>query len=160
MTEIKFLTLNKVLTINKYIEIRAKKGEEIQYKKRFVRLDKRKNLKYMIKCAREYYSKTDEIILTAAYYLKNIIILQSLEDANHRTAISATRFFLDSNGYETKKVDTECYLAFKNRLLMYRHKEYYTNDYLDIKVLEFEDNTVDNDVFNYCLKFLKDNILR
>jgi prophage maintenance system killer protein len=51
--------------------------------------------------------------------LKNIIILQSLEDANHRTAITATKIFLDSNGYITKEVKAECYLSFKKDLFIY-----------------------------------------
>lgn len=160
MSEIKFLTLNKILTINKYIEIRAKKDGQIKYEHRFVRIDIRKNLDYLVDCAKEYYLKTEDILLTAAYYLKNIIILQSLEDANHRTAITAAKIFLESNGYNTKEVETECYLAFKNDLFMYRDKEYYTYDSLDTDVLKFEDNTIENYVFNFCLEFIKNKILR
>ncbi|MCD4846019.1 MAG: hypothetical protein K8R25_16190 [Methanosarcinales archaeon] len=160
MTEIKFLTLMKILTINKYIEIIAKKDEQIKYENRFVRINMRKNLNYLVECAKEYYFKTEDIILTATYYLKNIIILQSLADANHRTAIAATKIFLDSNGYITKEVKTECYLFFKNDLFMYRYKEYYTYDSLDTNVLKFEDNTIDNYVFNFCLNFIKNKILR
>lgn len=120
----------------------------------------RKNLNYIIESANEFYLKTEDIILMATYYLKNIIILQSLEDANHRTAITATNIFLDSNGYITKEVEAKCYLFFKNDLFMYRHKEYYTYDSLDTNVLKFEDNTIDNDVFNFCLNFIKNKILR
>lgn len=43
---------------------------------------------------------------------------------------------------------------------MYRHKEYYTYDSLDTNVLKFEDNTKDNGVFNFCLNFIKNKILR
>jgi len=160
MTEIKFLTSDEISKTNKRIEIRAQKDEKIKYEKRFVPLKTRKKLNYMLKCAIEYYSKTDDIILTAAYYLKNIIILQSLEDGNHRTAITITKIFLDSNGYKTKVVDNECYLSFKFDLFMYRNKEYYTNDSLDTSVLKFKDNTEENYVFNYCLKFLKNKMLR
>ncbi len=160
MTEIKFLTLTKILTINKYIEIRAKKDDKIKYKNRLVHINIKTNLNYLPECAKEYYFKTKNIIQTAAYYLKNIIILQSLEDGNHRTAITATKIFLDSNGYNTKEVDTECYLSFKRNLFMYRHKEYYTYDSLDTNVLKSEDNTTENYVFYFCLKFIKNKILR
>jgi prophage maintenance system killer protein len=160
MTEMIFLTLTKILTINKYIEIRAEKDEKIKFKKRFVRINIKKNLNYLPECAKEYYFKTEDIILTATYYLKNIIILQSLEDGNHRTAITATKIFLESNGYNTKEVNTECYLSFKRHLFMYRNKEYYTYDSLDTNVLKFEDNTTENYVFNFCLKFIKNKILR
>ena len=155
-----FLTLTKILTINKYIEIRAEKDEKIKFKKRFVRINIKKNLNYLPECAKEYYFKTEDIILTATYYLKNIIILQSLEDGNHRTAITATKILLESNGYNTKEVNTECYLSFKRHLFMYRNKEYYTYDSLDTNVLKFEDNTTENYVFNFCLKFIKNKILR
>ena len=160
MTEIKFLTLTTISTINKYIELRAKKDERIKYKNRFVRINIKKNLNYLPECAKEYYLKTENIILTATYYLKNIIILQSLEDGNHRTAITATKIFLDSNGYNTKEVNTECYLSFKRNLFMCRYKEYYTYDSLDTNVLKLEDNTTENYVFDFCLKFIKNKILR
>lgn len=160
MNEINFLTLNKILTINNIIEKRAKKCTQIKYENRFVPIDVRKNLNYLPDCAEKYYFKTEDIILTATYYLKNIIILQSFKDGNHRTAISATRIFLTSNGYSTKKIKTKCYILFKNDLYMYRYKEYYTFDSLDTNVLKFEDNTIDNYVFDFCLKFIKNNILR
>ncbi len=160
MSEIKFLTLNKILTLNNIIEKRAEKCTQIKYEKRFVPIDIRKNLNYIPDCAEEYYFKTEDIILTATYYLKNIIILQSFKDGNHRTAISATKVFLDSNGYSTKNIKAKCYIIFKNDLYMYRHKEYYTFDSLDKNVLEFEDNTIDNYVFEFCLKFIKNKILR
>jgi prophage maintenance system killer protein len=160
MSEIKFLTLTQILTINKIIEIKTKKHTEIKYVRRFVPINTRKNLEYLVDCAKEYYYKTNDIRLTAAYYLKNIIILQAMEDANHRTAITATTIFLNSNGYNTKKVTTNCYFSFKSDLLMYRTKEYYTFKSLMADVLKFEDNTVENDVFNYCLKFIKNKILR
>jgi len=160
MTEIKFLTLNKIYTINRYIEIQAKKDVNLKYEKRFVRISIRNNLIDLVESAEKYYFKTNDMILTATYYLKNIIILQSLEDGNHRTAITATRIFLDSNGYKTKVVDTECYKDFKNTLFMYRYKEYFTYDSLDKKVLQLDDNNIENYVFDYCLKFIKNKMLR
>jgi prophage maintenance system killer protein len=143
MTEIKFLTLNQILFINRYFEKKAKKDETIKYKNRFVRINTKKNLFRLPECAKEYYFETESVILTATYYLKNIIILQSFEDANHRTAIYAAMIFLDSR-----------------RLFMWRDKEYYTYNSLDINVLKLEDNTTENYVFNHCLKFIKNKILR
>lgn len=160
MKKIKFLTFNRILFINRWFEKQAKKDETVRYKNRFVRINTRKNLFRIPDCAEEYYFKTEDIILTAAYYLKNIIVLQSFEDANHRTAIYAARIFLDSNGYNTKEVNPECYLYFKRRLFMWRDKEYYTYDSLNTKVLKFEDNTTENYVFDCCLKFIKNKILR
>ena len=51
-------------------------------------------------------------------------------------------------------------LSMKNDLFMYIHKKYYTYDSFDTNVLKFEDNTMDNDVFNFCLNFIKIKILR
>jgi len=160
MTKIIFLTLNQILFINRYFKKQSTKELEVKYKCRFVRINIRKNLFRLPECAKEYYLKTENVILTATYYLKNIIILQSLEDANHRTAIYATRMFLKSNGYKTKKVSSECYLTFKNRLLMWRYKEYYTYDSLDIDELKSNKNTTENYVFNFCFEFIKNKILR
>ena len=162
MTKIKFLTLNRILYINKHWEKQAKKYETINYIKRPVCINARKALYRLPDCAEEYYLKTGDVILTAAYYLKNIIILQAFEDGNHRTALYATTFFLEKNGYKTKKINDECYLTFKIRLEMWRFKDYHTLDSMDLSVLKIKDNTTAeaNYVFNFCLQFIKDKILR
>jgi hypothetical protein len=59
--EYKFLTLNKILTLNNIIEKRAKKYTLIKYKKRFVPIDIRKNLNYLPDCAEKYYFKIEDI---------------------------------------------------------------------------------------------------
>lgn len=166
MTEIKFLNLIQILSINKRIENIAKEDKEIKYIRRFVSIKYRKNLDTLVNCANKYYFKTNDIQLTAAYYLKNIIILQSLEDANHRTAIIATRIFLQSNGCNLKEhVEDDCFLVFKNDLLIYRNIEYYTyKPLMTNDALKFDENTTENTtenlVFKYCLKFIKNKILK
>lgn len=160
ITVIKLLNLNQIKRINKNIEIEAIKDNEFDYINRFVHPNEKRKLEILPDCAEKYYEETGDMVLTATYYLKNIIILQSFEDANHRTALVATKSLLDSNGYNRKKILPESYLTFKRRLLMWRDKEYYTYDSTPVKVLKIEDNTTKNYVFNYCLKFIKNKMLR
>ncbi len=42
----------------------------------------------------------DDLLDIAAYYLKNIILLQPFADANHRTALNAVELFLIKNGLQ------------------------------------------------------------
>jgi len=45
----------------------------------------------------------------AAYYLKNIILLQAFPDGNHRTALYAVELFLKINGYDFDYSAEEAY---------------------------------------------------
>lgn len=163
--EIIFLKKKTIIDINEKIKSHAKIDEKVAYVNRLVPSEAVKNLDYLVDRVQEYYIKTKNIQLTAAYYLKNIIVLQSFEDANHRTAIFATIRFLEENNYKTNninKVNPKCFLIFKERLIWYRQIEYHTlespiNDYL----LSFDDTeTVENQVFNYCLSFIKNKLLK
>ncbi|MBA3063395.1 MAG: hypothetical protein FP833_10665 [Atribacteria sp.] len=165
MSEIKFLTKEKILFINSAIEKQSKKYAEIEYVRRFVNINIRKRLDKLVECAEEYYYWTKDAQLTSAYYLKNIIILQALEDANHRTAITGTSIFLNDNGYNIKKITRKCSIRFKRRLSMYRFKEYGTTDPLPSRVLNFDDNIINNsefennELFEYCLNFVTNKII-
>lgn len=151
-----------MVDFNEELKYKTRNNKKILYENRSVPIDVINALYLLPGCAKKYYLKTRDIILTAAYYLKNIIVLQAFEDGNHRTAIYITKFFLDSNGYSTKKVSDECYLAFRTRLLMWREKDYHTLDSYGLKALKFKDNVSieENYVFEFCLKFIKDEILR
>ena len=165
ITLIKLLTLNQISYFNKQLEKQSKKDKGIIYVNRSVPTSAIKALYRLPDCAEEYHSETGSIILTAAYYLKNIIILQGFEDGNHRTALYATILFLNLNGYDTKEIDNECALSFKNHLIMLRYKDYHTIgslESLSSEVLKIEDNIPieENYVFEFCLKFIKSEILR
>lgn len=163
--EIIFLKKKTIIDINEKIKNHAKVDERVFYVNRHVPQEAVNNLDYLVDRVQEYYIKTKNIQLTSAYYLKNIIVLQSFEDANHRTAIFATIRFLEENNYKTNDINTlkpKCFLVFKERLIWYRQIEYHTiespiNDY----VLSFDDaETIENQVFNYCLNFIKNKLLK
>lgn len=155
--------MNRIIGFNEELKKRPKNNKNIGYDPdRFIPTYTIKSLNRLPGCAKKYYFKTDNLVLTAAYYLKNIIVLQAFSDGNHRTAIYITKFFLESNGCITKRIDDECYLKFRKRLIMWREKDYYTVGSLGSKVLKFEDNisTEESYVFNFCLKFIKKEMLR
>lgn len=160
MSAIRFITLNQILYINKHFRKLSIKDKTIVYKNRIVATNIRDNLKTLTSCVEEFYSSTESVILTATYYLKNIIILQSLEDANHRTAIIIAMFFLNSNGYNIKATNRKIYMSFKNELFACRLNEEMTFDSLPTHVLKISDNTTENIVFDSCLKFIENEILR
>ena len=162
MTSIRFLTLNRMIGFNIELKQRAKENNRIYYVNRSVPSKATNALHHIPDSAEKYYSRTGDMILTAAYYLKNIIVLQAFEDGNHRTALYVTEFFFKSNGFITKEISDECYLSFRTRLLMWRHKDYHTLESMDSKILKIEDNIPieENYVFEFCLKFIKNEILR
>ena len=180
--KVKFLTEKYILYINKAIEEEAKLDNNIIYSNRVVPPETVKLLSEIETFAPNFYRKNGDILLTATYYLKNIIVLQALEDGNHRTGIMASKVFLDGNGYITKSVSylknpdtsahlltlrsneikSECFSDFKRLLFSFRESEYFfTGSFLNNDILKFEDeeNTTENKVFNCCYKFIINQLL-
>lgn len=157
-----FLKEDTLIKINKKIEEKAD-NIEILYIHREVPVEAVKNISHLVVCATHFFNYTNDILLTATYYLKNIIVLQGFEDANHRTAIISTKTFLEDNGYETKEVEPECFILFRDNLLSYRMYEYFTLDsFTNRDFLKFNDsteNTIENIVFAYCFKFIENKLL-
>jgi death-on-curing family protein len=60
----------------------------------------------------EYAPKNRDIFEVAAYYLKNIILLQAFPDANHRTALTAIEMFLEDNGLNLDYTTVELFCKF------------------------------------------------
>ncbi len=89
------LALENLLDINKQIKIRASKDHRIEYTGSEDYPIKIRELKNLI----ELVPKNRTVMEVAAYYLKNIILLQAFPDANHRTGLTATERFLEKNGY-------------------------------------------------------------
>ena len=92
---INLLTLENLLDINELIKIRASKDSRIEYTGSDDYSIKIRGLKKLI----EFTPKNRTVREIAAYYLKNIILLQAFPDANHRTALTATERFLEKNDY-------------------------------------------------------------
>ncbi|MFA4936060.1 MAG: Fic family protein, partial [Candidatus Methanoperedens sp.] len=92
---IKLLTLEILVNINEQIKILASKDPRIEYSGSADYPVKIHELEKLI----EKTPNNRDIFEIAAYYLKNIILLQAFPDANHRTALTATERFLEKNNY-------------------------------------------------------------
>lgn len=146
---INLLVLKNLLDINEQIKIRSLKDPRIEYTGSKDYPIKIIHLEKLI----ENTPKKRNILEIAAYYLKNIIILQSFPDANHRTALTATEMFLEKNGYIFDYEAVEAY-EFRKELYDRRLHTYGTYEERPISVLEEDDN----EVFSLCLKFIKAHI--
>ena len=146
---LKLLTLENLLDINEQIKIRASKDPRIENTGSEDYPVKIHELKKLI----ELIPKNRTIIETAAYYLKNIILLQAFPDANHRTALAATERFLEKNGYSFDYKAAEAY-QFRKDLYTRRLQEYGTYEERPVSVLK----EADNQVFSLCLEFVKAHI--
>ncbi len=143
------LALENLLDINKQIKIRASKDHRIEYTGSEDYPIKIRELKNLI----ELVPKNRTVMEVAAYYLKNIILLQAFPDANHRTALTATERFLEKNGYTFDYKAVEAY-QFRKELYTRRLREYGTYEERYVSVLK----EADNRVFSLCLEFVRAHI--
>jgi prophage maintenance system killer protein len=123
LSPINLLTLGILLDVNEQIKIRASKDHRIEYSGSEDYPIKMHELKKLI----EYAPKNRDILGVAAYYLKNIILLQAFPDANHRTALTAIEMFLEDNGLNLDYTTVEAYDFRKElyncRLMVYKTYE-------------------------------------
>lgn len=143
------LTLENLLDINEQIKIRASKDPRIEYTGSKDYPTKTRELKKLI----ELTPKNRAVVEIAAYYLKNIILLQAFPDANHRTALTAVERFLEKNGYSFDYTAVEAY-QFRKELYNRRLQEYGTYEERPASVLK----EADNQVFSLCLEFVRAHI--
>jgi len=90
----------------------------------------------------------------AAYYLKNISLLQPFPDANHRTALIAAEIYLNRKGYDLAYTAEEAD-ALRNRMLELQWKIYGTYEEMSAEVLR----EPDNELFRLCLQFIKEHLV-
>ena len=143
------LTLENILDINEQIKILSFNDVRIEYtgiEDYPIKISVLKKLIELIPI-----NRTIEEI--AAYFLKNIIILQAFPDANHRTALTAAERLLEINGYNFDYTPVEAY-RFRKELYSRRLHEYGTYEERSIIVLK----ETDNQVFLLCLDFVKTHI--
>jgi len=105
----------------------------------------------------EYAPKNRDVLEVAAYYLKNIILLQAFPDANHRTALTAIEIFLEDNGLNLDYTTVEAF-DFRKELYNCRLMVYKTYEEMTTKVLKDDDNQEGNSVYTLCLKFVKAHV--
>ncbi|VVB94192.1 Uncharacterised protein [uncultured archaeon] len=146
--KIKILTLDMVLEINEKIKLRAVRDSRIEYRGSEDYPVKAQKLKKLIDSV-----PSRDVLEIAAYYLKNIILLQAFPDANHRTALTATKIFLEMNSYEFSYTPDEAY-RFQTDCYNKRMQIYKTYEEMPTSVLKEEDNTL----FSLCLEFIKNHL--
>ncbi len=153
MSQINLLTLEMLLDINEQIKVRALKDPRIEYSGSEDYPIKMHEIKKLI----EYAPKNRDILEVAAYYLKNVILLQAFPDANHRTALTAIEMFLEINGRNLDYTPVEAF-DFRKELYNSRLMVYKTYEEMSTRVLKEDDNMAENSVFALCLKFIKAHI--
>jgi prophage maintenance system killer protein len=144
------LVLKNLLDINEQIKIRSLRNPRIEYSGTKDYPIKLFHLEKLI----ENTPEKRNVFEIAAYYLKNIIILQAFPDANHRTALTATEMFLEKNGYIFDYKAVEAF-QFRKELYDRRLHTYGTYEERPISVLK----EGDNEVFSLCLEFIKAHII-
>ncbi len=142
---INLLTLEDLLNINKRIKEQAKKDTSIEYGGADEYTTQTFKLKRLIESV-----PNCGVFEIAAYYLKNIILLQAFPDANHRTAFTAIEVFLDINNYDFDYTAEETY-TFQTESYRRRLKIYKTYEEMPISILTEKENTL----FSLCLEFVK-----
>ena len=140
------LKLENLLDLNELIKIRALKDRRIEYTGSDEYTIKIFALKKLIALTPQNRTLAE----IAAYYLKNIILLQAFPDGNHRTALTAIEMFLEMNGYSLEYAATEAN-QFRKELFRGRFSEYETYEERPTSVLQESDNQV----FHLCLDFVK-----
>lgn len=140
------LILENLLDINENLRVDALKDPKIEYsgmKEYPIQIYKLKALVESVPTYRPFLE-------IAAYYLKNIILLQAFPDGNHRTALYAVELFFQMNGYRFDYIPEEAY-QFRKELYNRRLREYKTYEERPVTILKEKDNPI----FSLCLDFVK-----
>ena len=141
----KLLTVENILDINNELKEDALRDPKIEYSGSEdypVQI-------YKIRALVKNVPIDRPIFELAAYYLKNIILLQAFPDGNHRTALYASELFLKINGYSFDYTPEEAY-EFRKELYNRRLREYKTYEERPISILK----EMDNQAFSLCLEFV------
>ena len=112
--------------------------------------------------AEEYPVRTDKVerlvknapsrgpVDVAAYYLKNLALLQPFPNGNHRTALIAAEIFLKRKGYRFDYTDDEAD-QLRDQMLKLQFKLYGTYEELSETVT----TEPDNELFRLCRDFVE-----
>ena len=146
----KLLELEHIIEINEAIYRKSLVDKRIEYSGKNDYPISMNKLKKLVE-----NTPTRSLIDTATYYLKNIILLQPFPNANHRTALLSTKYFLSLNNRDIK-YNTEEITQFHQTSFSIQFRIYKTYEQLGIEVL-----TEDENEFNqYCRKFIEDHLTK
>jgi prophage maintenance system killer protein len=144
----KLLKLEHILEINEAIYRQSLSDKNIEYSGKNDYPVSINKLKKLIELAPH-----ESLIDTAAYYFKNLILLQPFPNANHRTALLSAEYFLQLNrrnlDYTKDEITSHHQTSFSIQFRIYR-----TYEQLGIKVLTEEEN----EFLQFCKKFIEDHL--
>ncbi len=141
----KKLVANEILKINNKIWEMSKDNSDIEYGSHDDFPIRKTKLKSLIK-----HAPTKDIINTATYYMKNIILLQMFADANHRTAFESVRYFFHKNAVDFIW-DIDSAHAFMVKCYSLQQQIYGTYEEKPTKVLTEPENVL----YHHCKKYIK-----
>ena len=150
----KKLVANEILKINNKIWEMSKNNNNIEYGAHDNFPIRKTKLKSLIK-----HAPANDIINTAAYYMKNIILLQVFADANHRTAFESVRYFFYKNTVDFMW-DINSAHTFMEKCYSLQQQIYGTYEEKPVKVLTEPENALNRHCKKYieeCLQLTKDN---
>jgi len=142
---IKKLTSDEILEINDQIWQMAQKYHDIEYGGRDDYITQAERVKHLIE-----NTPNEGLIDIATYYLKNLILLQSFADANHRTALEAVRYFFYKNN-ASFQWDIDSINDFQMKIYGLRLKIYGTYEEKSISVLK----EPKNELYDYCKSYIE-----
>jgi len=111
---------------------------------------RREKVEHLVKNA-----STRSPIDVAAYYLKNLTLLQPFPNGNHRTALIAAEIFLKRKGYRFDYTEDEAE-QLRDQMLNLQFKLYGTYEELS----EVVTTEPDNEIFRRCRDFIKKHAMR
>ena len=144
----KYLEVEHILGINDGIYQESQKDDRVEYSGKDDYPIKMKKIEKLISMVPD-----DSLIDVATYYFKNLILLQPFANANHRTALLSSEYFLQLND---KKLEytTEEIIEFHQKSFSVQFNVYNTYEEMDIRVLTEEKN----DFYLYCKKFIEEHL--
>ncbi len=148
--DIVLLEMEHLLDINDIIRQKSKVQREIDYSGEETYPIEIKKLQ-----ALKDNAPSGDILEIAAYYLKNIILLQPFPDGNHRTALASVEFFLRKNGYDLTYTAEEA-LEFQKDAFNVRLKTYGNYDQHNISIL----TKLEDSFFEFCENFIESRLTK
>lgn len=158
MNKLIFPTTQDIVSMNKFIRFEDNKiniSRNIPYNPLD---DKIEYIDELIK----FVPKKEFIVNIAAYYLRNIIILQSFVEYNHRTAVYITIEFLKHGKFIIKdRYTNKDVITLKKRDVIYTKPIYEVYDYLyfDDLLLNSKILLKKDIMFSECLSFIDKNLI-
>ncbi len=142
-----YLTVSEIRTINNAIHDMSYRNPNIEYSAGFT--TRTYKLDEFVRIA----SLNSNLLDTATYYMKNLIIMQCFSDSNHRTALEAVRLLFHRNSINFRWNPKEV-VEMQRNIYELRYRIYNTYEELPTSVLTEPHNSL----WYYCKSYIEDII--